>query len=76
MYLAASTPSPVESLDAPSAAAAKPKVYYERISSRWEVGFALSDGDSFQQVSFANSIATIKGGTHVDLIATQLTDKL
>ncbi|CAG8364500.1 unnamed protein product [Penicillium salamii] len=42
---------------------------------RWEVGFAVSDG-SFQQVSFANSIATTSGGTHVNYIADQICNRL
>lgn len=42
---------------------------------RWEIGFAVSDG-SFQQVSFVNSIATTSGGTHVNYIADQITNKL
>jgi DNA topoisomerase-2 len=42
---------------------------------RWEVGFAVSDG-TFQQVSFVNSIATTSGGTHVNYIADQITDRL
>ncbi|KAG6814411.1 hypothetical protein H0H92_007414 [Tricholoma furcatifolium] len=59
------------------AAALKPSLCFEQIGDRWEVAFAISDG-SFQQVSFANSIATTKGGTHVtyvaDLIAKNLLD--
>jgi DNA topoisomerase-2 len=43
--------------------------------TRWEVGFAVSDG-SFQQVSFVNSIATTSGGTHVNYIADQICNKL
>jgi DNA topoisomerase-2 len=42
---------------------------------RWEIGFAVSDG-SFQQVSFANSIATTSGGTHVNYVADQICNKL
>ncbi|CAE6368969.1 unnamed protein product [Rhizoctonia solani] len=53
----------------------KPTIIYEEISPRWEVGFALSDG-SFQQISFANSIATTKGGTHVNMIADQISKNL
>ncbi|KDQ54971.1 hypothetical protein JAAARDRAFT_196340 [Jaapia argillacea MUCL 33604] len=53
------------------AAQTKPTVIYEQISPRWEVAFAVSEG-SFQQVSFANSIATIKGGTHVNYLADQI----
>lgn len=54
---------------------AKPTLVYDTPGKRWEVAFALSDGE-FKQVSFTNSIATIKGGTHVDLITTQLANKL
>ncbi|KAF8139757.1 DNA topoisomerase II [Boletus edulis] len=57
------------------AAQAKPSVIYEQISPRWEVAFAVSEG-SFQQVSFANSIATTKGGTHVALMADQIAKSL
>ena len=53
------------------AAQVKPSVTYERINDRWEVAFAVSEG-SFQHVSFANSISTIKGGTHVNNIADQI----
>ena len=42
---------------------------------RWEVGFAVSDG-TFQQVSFVNSIATTSGGTHVNYIADQVSNRL
>ncbi|KAJ8520376.1 hypothetical protein ONZ45_g2836 [Pleurotus djamor] len=57
------------------AAQAKASIIYEQISPRWEVGFATSDG-TFQQVSFANSISTIKGGTHVNYISDQLAKNL
>ncbi|KAJ3321673.1 DNA topoisomerase 2 [Boothiomyces sp. JEL0866] len=53
----------------------KPPIVYERINDRWEVGFTLSDGQ-FNQVSFVNSICTIKGGTHVNSIADQLVTNL
>ncbi|KAH7527866.1 hypothetical protein FEM48_Zijuj05G0012000 [Ziziphus jujuba var. spinosa] len=45
----------------------------ERVNDRWEICVSLSDGQ-FQQVSFVNSIATIKGGTHVDYITNQITN--
>ncbi|CAA7271414.1 unnamed protein product [Cyclocybe aegerita] len=57
------------------AAQAKPMVIHEIISPRWEVAFAVSDGTP-QQVSFANSISTIKGGTHVTYIADQISKTL
>lgn len=48
-----------------------PKLIYEKVNERWEVAVACSD-IGFQQVSFVNSIATTKGGRHVDYIADQL----
>lgn len=51
----------------------KTTIIYEKAGERWEVAFAPSDGQ-FQQVSFVNSIATTKGGTHVDYIAKQLVE--
>ncbi|KAF9535792.1 DNA topoisomerase [Crepidotus variabilis] len=60
-----------------SGGAAQPKqtVIYESFGPRWEIAFAVSDG-TFQQVSFANSISTIKGGTHVNYIADQISKHL
>ena len=60
-----------------SGGAAQPKqsVIYEAIGTRWEVAFAVSEG-TFQQVSFANSISTSKGGTHVNYLADQLAKSL
>jgi DNA topoisomerase-2 len=55
--------------------ASKPTVIHELVNDRWEIAFALSDGQ-FQQVSFVNSICTYKGGTHVNYIADQLANKL
>ncbi|KAA1475411.1 type II DNA topoisomerase [Dentipellis sp. KUC8613] len=57
------------------AAQGKPSYIYERINERWEVAFAVSDG-TFQHVSFANSISTIKGGSHVNAIADQIAKNL
>ncbi|XP_076674328.1 DNA topoisomerase 2 [Andrena cerasifolii] len=55
------------------------KIVYEHCGPRWEVAVTLSDR-GFQQMSFVNSIATIKGGRHVDhvteLIVKQLTETL
>ena len=48
---------------------------FERINERWEIGVGISDG-TFQHVSFVNSIATSKGGQHVNYIADQITAKL
>ena len=52
-----------------------PTILTEQPDPRWEIGFAVSDG-SFQQVSFANSIATTSGGTHVNYVGDQIIDRL
>ncbi|KAJ7050261.1 topoisomerase II [Mycena amicta] len=67
--------SAVAKKDDPDPAQAKSSLVYEHVSNRWEVGFAVSEG-SFQHVVFANSIATTKGGTHVNLIADQISTSL
>lgn len=42
-----------------------------KVGDRWEVVVAPSDGQ-FAQVSFVNAIATVKGGTHVNLVVDQI----
>ncbi|KAJ2762850.1 DNA topoisomerase 2, partial [Coemansia nantahalensis] len=54
------------------APAKKTDIVYKKFSDRWEVAFAVSDGQ-FRQVSFVNSINTLRGGTHVNCIADQIT---
>lgn len=51
------------------------KICYENVNERWEVALTLSDR-GFQQVSFVNSIATTKGGRHVDLVADAIVKSL
>ncbi|KAI8808556.1 DNA topoisomerase [Cladochytrium replicatum] len=53
----------------------KQSVIYESPNERWEVCFALSDGQ-FQQFSFVNSICTTKGGTQVTHVVDQITSKV
>eukprot|EP00927_Polykrikos_kofoidii_P048835 TRINITY_DN43028_c0_g1_i1.p1 TRINITY_DN43028_c0_g1~~TRINITY_DN43028_c0_g1_i1.p1 ORF type:complete len:1283 (-),score=282.07 TRINITY_DN43028_c0_g1_i1:225-4019(-) len=48
---------------------------YERCGDRWEYVISISDG-SFSQVSFTNSINTMKGGTHVTHVAEQFVDAI
>lgn len=43
------------------------KCVSEVVNERWEIAFAPSD-KGFQQVSFVNSIATTKGGRHVEYV--------
>lgn len=52
----------------------KTTVIYEE-AGRWEIAFAVSDGTP-QHVSFANSISTTKGGTHVAYVGDQIAKKL
>uniref|UniRef100_A0A4W6DEL5 DNA topoisomerase 2 n=1 Tax=Lates calcarifer TaxID=8187 RepID=A0A4W6DEL5_LATCA len=50
-------------------------VIHEIVSERWEVCLTMSE-KGFQQVSFVNSIATTKGGRHIDYVADQVIGKL
>ncbi|KAM4622820.1 DNA topoisomerase 2-alpha [Discoglossus pictus] len=51
------------------------KILHEVANDRWEVCLTMSE-KGFQQVSFVNSIATTKGGRHVDYVADQIITKL
>ncbi|CAG2164860.1 unnamed protein product [Oppiella nova] len=51
------------------------KLAHEVVNERWEVAATVSD-KGFQQVSFVNSIATTRGGKHVDYIADQIVAKM
>ncbi|XP_012256449.2 DNA topoisomerase 2 isoform X2 [Athalia rosae] len=51
------------------------KVVYENCGPRWEVAITLSD-KGFQQMSFVNSIATTKGGRHVDHVTDAIVKQL
>jgi DNA topoisomerase II len=57
------------------ATATKNSIVHQVVNDRWEVAFVVSDG-TFSQVSFVNSIATTKGGTHVEHVAQQIVTKL
>lgn len=52
-----------------------PAILYEKINDRWEIAFAVSE-NSFQQISFVNSIATTSGGTHVNYVTDQIVKKV
>lgn len=51
------------------------KVVYENVNERWEVAVTISDR-GFQQVSFVNSIATTKGGRHVDYVVDMIVKQM
>mmetsp|Transcript_77694 Transcript_77694/g.137624 ORF Transcript_77694/g.137624 Transcript_77694/m.137624 type:complete len:1519 (+) Transcript_77694:118-4674(+) len=46
---------------------------HEQVNKRWEIAISVADG-TFQQVSFVNSINTVKGGSHVAHVTDQLVD--
>jgi DNA topoisomerase-2 len=50
-------------------------VAFEKVNDRWEVGVGPSDGQ-FTQVSFVNSICTVKGGQHANFVADKVCQKL
>ncbi|XP_056335728.1 DNA topoisomerase 2-beta isoform X2 [Danio aesculapii] len=51
------------------------KVVNETVNERWEVCLTMSE-KGFQQISFVNSIATTKGGRHIDYVVDQIVGKL
>ena len=53
----------------------KAEYFSDSVSGRWEIAFVPSEGQ-FQQVSFCNAIATIKGGTHVNHVVDQISNAL
>lgn len=51
------------------------KVVYENVNERWEIAMTCSER-GFQQVSFVNSISTMKGGRHVDHVVESVVKSL
>lgn len=49
----------------------QPPKFFVKLNDRWEVCISASDGVP-KQVSFVNSICTVKGGQHVNYIADQV----
>ncbi|CDW84992.1 dna topoisomerase 2 [Stylonychia lemnae] len=54
-----------------------PQMFVQRFGEHWEIGVVVQDfQDQFQQVSFVNSIWTIRGGTHVNHVTDQIAQNL
>ena len=49
---------------------------YEEVNDRWEVVVAVNPDAKFDQVSFVNGISTLKGGKHVDYVASSIIKKI
>lgn len=49
---------------------------HEAVNERWEVCASYNESAGFEQVSFVNGIATMRGGKHVEYIANQIAAKL
>ena len=49
-----------------------PPMMYHKLNSRWEVAVGLSETKSFESISFVNAMNTSRGGTHVDVLARQI----
>jgi len=52
------------------------KFIQPNIQDRWNVGLVLSPNREFMDVSFVNGISTSKGGSHVNHVLSQITDKI
>ena len=53
----------------------KQLVYSEIVPNRWSVGVLYDSGSDYKHMTFVNNIATNLGGTHLDYITKQITDK-
>jgi DNA topoisomerase-2 len=54
----------------------EPDIIQVDVNERWSVAIAPSRDAGFQQVSFVNSVATTRGGTHVELVTKQIVEHL
>ena len=45
---------------------------YHKLNARWEVSIGLSSTKSLESISFVNGMNTSRGGTHIDIIARQV----
>jgi len=65
-------PSPDESTVASASSSSLPPMLYCKLNSRWEVSVGLSEMRLPESTSFVNRMHTSRGGTHVDVVARQI----
>jgi DNA topoisomerase-2 len=51
-----------------------PPMVYHNLNPRWEVAVGLSDTKSMESISFVNGMNTSRGGSHVDILADQVSN--
>lgn len=54
----------------------KPKITYENVNSRWEVGVGFNKHVGDRYISFVNGISTFQGGTHVTHVVSNIVTKV
>lgn len=54
----------------------KPKITYEKVNPRWEIGVGFNRSVGDRSVSFVNGISTFQGGTHVTYIVNSIIAKV
>eukprot|EP00956_Cyclotella_meneghiniana_P034354 scaffold103944_cov24-Cyclotella_meneghiniana.AAC.1 len=53
-----------------------PPTLYHKINARWEIVVGLSEQKSLESISFVNGMNTSREGTHVDVIARQISQSI
>jgi DNA topoisomerase-2 len=57
-----------------STTSATTPMVYHKLNHRWEVAIGLSDTKSLESISFVNGMSTSRGGTHVHILADQISN--
>lgn len=58
----------------PSSTSVTTPMVYHKLNHRWEVAIGLSDTKSLESISFVNGMSTSRGGTHVHILADQISN--
>lgn len=48
-------------------------IFYTKVNDRWEVAVKRSTTGAFEQMAFVNTVWTSRGGSHVNLVTSQIT---